>query len=220
MMEKWQNLFAESAFRRNADVAHDLKTPLNVSVLNIELLRMRLAKLLTDAPDAKVDAYIRSVEVELRRMAKIFDAFFVFSVPPRDGKPPEPVDVTACAREAFSLLGVAAPRPAMVVIHPSRLKELFRLVAAVAPKIFQPESIVISEQPGPDAYGLSISGAFLLDEMDVGKIFKFYYTDPSGAPELSLATARLIAETYGGDLELHHEPPAARIQLSLPLGEQ
>ncbi|HEY6139134.1 MAG TPA: histidine kinase dimerization/phospho-acceptor domain-containing protein, partial [Thermoanaerobaculia bacterium] len=77
-MEPWLKSFAETAFRRAADTAHDLKTPLNVAILNLELLKMRLAKL-AEAPDAKVTAYAASIETELRRMARIFDTFFLLS---------------------------------------------------------------------------------------------------------------------------------------------
>src|SRR5262249_35288068 len=70
-MEHWLELFAHTALRRAADTAHDLKTPLNVAVLNLELLKIRLAKLMQE-PDAKVTGYAASIEAELRRMARIF----------------------------------------------------------------------------------------------------------------------------------------------------
>ena len=40
-MEPWLESFAQTALRRAADTAHDLKTPLNVAILNLELLKMR-----------------------------------------------------------------------------------------------------------------------------------------------------------------------------------
>ena len=82
-MESWLDHFASTNFRRSSDTAHDLKTPLNVAVLNLELLRMRVAKL-TGNDDEKVNAYAKAIEQELRRMAKIFDTFFVLSTPPKD----------------------------------------------------------------------------------------------------------------------------------------
>ena len=44
-MESWLEAFAQTNFARSVDTAHDLKTPLNVAVLNLELLRMRIARL-------------------------------------------------------------------------------------------------------------------------------------------------------------------------------
>src|SRR5437762_11731036 len=72
-MQDWLESFATTAFRRSADTAHDLKTPLNVAVLNLELLRMRLAKLI-EGGDEKLTAYAASIDVELRRMARIVDS--------------------------------------------------------------------------------------------------------------------------------------------------
>src|SRR5258705_11434845 len=93
-MESWLDHFASTNFRRSSDTAHDLKTPLNVAVLNLELLRMRVAKL-TGNEDEKVNAYAKAIELELRRMAKIFDTFFVLSTPPKDDE--EPADIDFCA---------------------------------------------------------------------------------------------------------------------------
>jgi hypothetical protein len=52
------------------------------------------------------------------------------------------------------------------------------------------------------------------------KIFKFYYTDPAGNPDLSLASARLIVETYGGQLNATQERDKVTLRLSLPLGDK
>ena len=60
-MESWLDHFASTNFRRSSDTAHDLKTPLNVAVLNLELLRMRVAKLTGD-DDEKVSAYAKAIE--------------------------------------------------------------------------------------------------------------------------------------------------------------
>jgi hypothetical protein len=48
------------------------------------------------------------------------------------------------------------------------------------------------------------------------KIFKFYYTDALGNPDLSLAAARLIVETYGGELNAAEERDKVVIRLSFP----
>ena len=82
-MEPWLESFARTGFRRSSDTAHDLKTPLNVAVLNLELLRMRVAKLAESTSDEKIAGYAAAIETELRRMARIFDAFFLLSAPPK-----------------------------------------------------------------------------------------------------------------------------------------
>ena len=85
-MEPWLERFARANFQRSADTAHDLKTPLNVAVLNLELLRMRLRKIGAEE-DEKLGEYTRAIETELRRMSRIFDAFFLLSTPPKGDEP-------------------------------------------------------------------------------------------------------------------------------------
>ena len=55
-------------------------------------------------------------------------------------------------------------------------------------------------------------------ELELTKIFKFYYTDGEGHPDLSLAAARLIAETYGGELIAAQERDKVILRLFLPVG--
>src|ERR1017187_9561928 len=98
-MDRWLEEFAKTAFQRSGDTAHDLKTPLNIAVLNLELLRMRIRKLLPGDEDAKVTAYASSVDFELRRLARIFDAYFIYITPPRQDHPPRPTDVAVFFRQ-------------------------------------------------------------------------------------------------------------------------
>src|SRR5215210_108281 len=104
-MERWLENFARASFQRSADTAHDLKTPLNVAVLNLELLRMRLRKLAGD--DEKIETYSAAIETELRRMGRIFDAFFLLSTPPKNEQQPAGVDVAAIASETANAAGFA-----------------------------------------------------------------------------------------------------------------
>jgi signal transduction histidine kinase len=129
-MEGWLELFAQTALRRAADTAHDLKTPLNVAVLNLELLKMRLAKLV-EAPDDKITGYAASIETELRRMARIFDAFFLLSAPPKEEAEPQPVDIAALAGDGGG--------PAWVMAHESRIREALRLFSDGAARVLADE---------------------------------------------------------------------------------
>ena len=127
-MEFWLEAFANTAFRRSADAAHDLKTPLNVAVLNLELLRMRLAKLVP-AEDDKVAGYVAAIETELRRMARIFDTLFLLSTPPKNEGEPQLVDVAPLCGDAGG--------PAWVRGHESRLKEAFKLFLDGAARVLE-----------------------------------------------------------------------------------
>ena len=136
-MDEWLQLFARANFLRSTDTAHDLKTPLNIAVLNLELLRMRIRKM-TGADDEKLNEYTRALEMELRRMARIFDTFFLLSTPPRSEGAPAPIDLgplvshaagAALAEDATvevpsGMKGMAArPRPSAAT--PARIQRMF-----------------------------------------------------------------------------------------------
>lgn len=216
-MEPWLERFAEVNFLRSADTAHDLKTPLNVAVLNLELLRMRLAKLAEANGDEKITAYAAAIETELRRMARIYDAFFLLSTPPKGEGEPGLIDVTPILNEA---LGTDYARPAMVLTHPSRIRQVAKLFFDGGSKILDEKNRAITIELSGKDLNVLMSGRVVDSEIELTKIFKFYYTDPAGNPDLSLATARLIAETYGGVLDATRERDTVTVRLTLPLGDQ
>ena len=80
----------------------------------------------------------------------------------------------------------------------------------------QPDVVV--ERTG-DRLNLIVKGTAPAENFEVTKLFKFYYTDPQGNPDLSLATARLIVETYGGELNAVQERDTVTLRLSFPLGD-
>lgn len=220
-MDKWLENFARANFRRSGDTAHDLKTPLNVAVLNLELLRMRLAKL-AGSSDEKIAGYMGSIEVELRRLARIFDTFFLLSTPPKGEDAPATIDLARLASEAavgsgFELHDVPA---AMTMAHESRMRQAFKLFFEGASKIFEADGRASTASTNEERLELAVSGKANLPEVEFSKIFKFYYTDPLGNPDLSLAAARLIFETYGGELNAAEERDKVVLRLSLPLGDQ
>jgi signal transduction histidine kinase len=217
-MEPWLESFAKTNFRRSSDTAHDLKTPLNVAVLNLELLRMRVSKL-TGGDDEKVNAYTRSIEQELRRMARIFDAFFVLSTPPKSGDELTMLDLCRlCAEAASEAFVELAPLEGSFHVsgHKSRIRQAFTLFFEGAARVFRQEDRQASVEKTAEAFSLAISGNPAAGDFEMTKIFKFYYTDADGNPDLSLAAARLIAETYGGELNGAEERDKVVIRLSFP----
>jgi K+-sensing histidine kinase KdpD len=214
-MDRWLETFARANFQRSVDTAHDLKTPLNVAVLNLELLRMRLAKLGAAQNDEKIVAYSRAIESELRRMALIFDTFFLLSTPPKEEEQPAPVDLSVvCSEHDVSIDG-----PLLALAHESRIRQAVRLFLEGASSLLKPESRSVSAKSDGAKFHLTISGEPQGGELEVTKIFKFYYTDPLGNADLSLAAARLIAETYGGELTATERDNVVELRFSIPLGE-
>jgi len=217
-MESWLEHFASTNFRRSSDTAHDLKTPLNVAVLNLELLRMRVAKL-TGGEDVKVNAYARAIESELRRMARIFDTFFVLSTPPKDDE--EPVDIDLCqlcteaaAGAKYELAGVDGSFK--IRGHDARIRQALKMFFEGTSRVLEESGRNASVERAPGRFTVAITGKPASEDFEITKIFKFYYTDALGNADLSLAAARLIAETYGGDLNAQDERDKVTIRLSFP----
>jgi nitrogen fixation/metabolism regulation signal transduction histidine kinase len=217
-MESWLDHFASTNFRRSSDTAHDLKTPLNVAVLNLELLRMRVAKL-TGGEDEKLNAYAKAIESELRRMAKIFDTFFVLSTPPKDDAELADIDLcplcTEAATEAkYELAGVEGSFT--IRGHDSRIRQALKMFFEGTSRLLHEIDRSASVERAPGRFTVAVTGNPASSDFEITKIFKFYYTDAAGNADLSLAAARLIAETYGGELNALEERDKVSIRLSFP----
>lgn len=220
-MDPWLEFFARANLLHSSDTAHDLKTPLNVAVLNLELLRMRIRKLLAGAEDEKVAHYARAMEIELRRMARIFDTFFLLSTPPKEEDAPALIDVSRICTEAGEGAGyeLRIEEPLLVRAHESRIREAFKLFFEGASRVFKPENRVATTDRDTHVR-VTIMGQPHAADFEPTKVFKFYYTDPLGNADLSLAAARLIAETYGGELIATEDRGKVSMRMSLPLGRE
>lgn len=219
-MDPWLEHFARTSFRRSADTAHDLKTPLNVAVLSLELMRMRLAKLL-ERDDPKIAGYMKAIEVELRRMGRIFDAVFLLSTPPADAGP-EPVDVGPIVEGAAAAvsIGLDVSETAHVLGHEPRIRQAVALFFGGAAKLLAGGIGKAEVDREARRYAVTVEGKPVSDDFEPTRIFKFYYTGPDGSPDLSLAVARLIAETYGGEINAVEDRDKVSIRLSFPLGAE
>jgi len=219
-MERWLETFARAMFRRSGDTAQDVKTPLNVAVRNLELLRMRLRKL-TASEDEKIAAYAVSIDVELRRMARIFDTFFLLSTPPKDEGEPVGIDIAKICAELAAEAGyeIAAGATTSVRAHESRIRQAFKMFFDGASRVLTAEQrrAVVTHD---SHFRITVSGGPVTEDFELTKVLKFYYTDPAGNPDLSFAAARLIAETYGGELIASEESDKVSISMAFPLGAQ
>ncbi|HEX9983468.1 MAG TPA: histidine kinase dimerization/phospho-acceptor domain-containing protein [Thermoanaerobaculia bacterium] len=222
-MEPWLESFARANFLRSADTAHDLKTPLNVAVLNLELLRMRLRKVTPGDEDDKISNYTRAIETELRRMGRIFDTFFILSTPPKAEEVLQPVELLTLVREASTRAGLELELPAgdaTMNAHESRIRQALRMFFEGTAKVLDADGVQAAVAIDASELRLTVAGRPVPPDFELTKVFKFYYTDPQGNPDLSLAAARLIAETYGGELNGVQESDKVSLRLSFPLGER
>jgi nitrogen fixation/metabolism regulation signal transduction histidine kinase len=218
-MEPWLERFARVNIARSSDTAHDLKTPLNVAVLNLELLRMRIRKVVEEE-DEKSFGYIRSIECELRRMAQIFDTFFLLSAPPKNDAEVRACPMGAAISEAAAEVGLpcAVDSDPTVMAHETRIRQALRLFFEGAAKVLTGATGRLNQQDSE--MRLVVAGELSDPSIELNKVFKFYYTDPLGNPDLSLSAARLIAETYGGTVECAEEDGRVTLRMVLPLGER
>jgi signal transduction histidine kinase len=204
-LERTVEDLAKAILKRSEDVAHDLKTPLNIVVLNVELLKMRLRSLDGEAADdAKVAEHCRSIEREARRVSAIVDAFLgVASIPKEQSR-----DIDAAAvlaeelREMRFEVGGVVPR-FDIRAYPSRWGQACRLLAAGVARVVDVETSRVTMTADAEKLTLDLEGEIASNEVEFGKLFKFYYTDPSGEPDPSLAAARLLIESAGGSIEAH-----------------
>jgi nitrogen fixation/metabolism regulation signal transduction histidine kinase len=221
-MERWLENFARTHFLRSADTAHDLKTPLNVAVLNLELLRMRLRKIAGE-DDEKLAGYTRAIETELRRMGRIFDAYFLLATPPPAEGAPAPFDVTPVFADAAASSGIALDAPAvpvMLAVHEARIRQAAKLFFEGASRLLAAEERTARWDGEHGRMAITVAGRPGSPDFEVTKIFKLYYTDAEGNPDLALAVARLIIETYGGELNAVEERDKVFLRLSFPPGAQ
>ena len=223
-METWLENFARANFARSADTAHDLKTPLNVAVLNLELLRMRLRKIADDGDgDEKISVYMRAIEIELRRLGQIFDAFFLMSTPPHGDGAPAAVDLAPILTEAAasSSIGLVTNGRLPVLAHEPRIRRAVVLFFEGAAKLFNNGTdIAAALARNEHRLEVTVTGTPAAENFEPTRIFKFYYSDAGGNPDLTLAVARLIAETYGGEIGAALDRDKVLLRLSFPLGEE
>ncbi|MEO6259209.1 MAG: histidine kinase dimerization/phospho-acceptor domain-containing protein [Thermoanaerobaculia bacterium] len=218
-MDRWLEKFATTNLRRSADTAHDLKTPLNVAVLNLELLRMRVAKVSGSQVDEKLAGYTVAIETELRRMAQIFDTFFVLSTPPKEEGEPVPIELGPLCREIATESGVDLvmdPLTLTVPGHQSRIRQCLRQFFDGVSRLFSGQTTVFEARDGDGSFELRATSESVPENFEPTKIFKFYYTDLAGNADLSLASARLIAETYGGELNASQDRDKVTLRLQFP----
>jgi hypothetical protein len=220
-MDRWLEHYAATCFQRGADTAHDLKTPLNIAVLNLELLRMRV-RALCGEDDEKVERYSQAVEFEVRRLARIIDSYFVYCLPPKEQTLPGPIDAnavcaTAAARSTAEIRFEGSP--AYVVAHPARLADLFRFTLEGAAKLADSGVVTGATTRANSGWHLHLSAKPAHVDVELERLFKYYYTDASGNPDLSFATARLIAGTLGGTITARVTNGGISVDVALPLGD-
>lgn len=202
-MDEPTERLARAVLQRSPDVAHDIKTPLNILILNLELLQMRLRKLSPEAAtDEKIVEHCKSLERESRRIAAIMDGYLGIARLPQESEP-EAIDASVVLREALTerSFEVEELPSCRVTVHRSRLVKTGTLLAEGLASIIVCAETRVACSVENGTLRIRAEGPLRDGTAEVAKLFKFYYTNPSGEPNTALAAARLLLETMGGSLD-------------------
>ena len=182
-MDPWLENFARANFQRSADTAHDLKTPLNVAVLNLELLRMRLRKLGRRAMTRRSPP----TRGRSRRSCAGSGASST-----RSSSSPRRRRTTR--RPAASTSRRSAPRPhrrrccdrdgrqRLVIGHEARIRQAYKLFFEGASKVLGRTASARGRSTTTQLHRRRVTGTPAAPDFEPTQIFKFYYTDAAGEP--------------------------------------
>lgn len=208
---------ARAILQRSPDVAHDIKTPLNIVVLNVELLKMRLRSIAAEAEsDSRIQEHCRSIDRETRRISAIADAFLSIARLPEDDAP-ERRDAASTIVEALreESFRVDDSEACELTVYSTRLDRAATVLARGVAGIIEAEAATVKCQMNAGRLTISIEGPNKDETADIGKLFKFYYTDPSGEPNLMLASARLLLESMGGSVDMQISEGIVQFRIEL-----
>lgn len=208
---------ARAILQRSPDVAHDIKTPLNIVVLNVELLRMRLRSIAAEAEsDSRIREHCRAIDQETRRISQIADAFLSIARLPDDAAPERRNVATtileALREESFAVDDTDACE---LTVYASRLDKAATMLARGIASIIDAEAATVQCRMDQGRLTIRVEGPNKDETADIGKLFKFYYTDPSGEPNLMLASARLLFESMGGSVDMQVSEGIVQFRIEL-----
>jgi hypothetical protein len=100
--------------------------------------------------------------------------------------------------------------------HDSRIRQALRMFFEGTSHVLMENGREAAIERVPGRFTVAVTGSPAASDFEITKIFKFYFTDALGNADLSLASARLIAETYGGELDALEDRDKVSIRLSFP----
>lgn len=221
-----------SISRLYRSMAHDLRSPLNAMVVNLELLGDAVAPG-ADKPDVaqRRQRYVRVLKEEMQRLNRLLLAFLTQTSPVLDSR--RRFDLAALLEEMIGFVEPQAkkqkaelvlelPDPAVEShgradeIRSAALSLVVNALEAVEDRDDGRIVMGAAREDGDALLWVEDNGPGVPSEA-VDKIFDLYYTTrPSGSGP-GLHVARRVAERHGGSLELvDTEGAGARFEMRLP----
>ncbi len=198
-------------------VVHDLKTPLQAMVMNLELLKESLAAN-TEAVDERTRArqtrYMDVLRDEVSRLDRQLRALLVHTSP--TGEPQQVIDVRDLVRELVMLVGPQAKHQRVTVEtslpegpvpftgHGDRLKQALLNIAINALEVMPDGGhLAVHLENGDSQIRISLqdSGPGISPELQ-SQIYKMHFTTKSGGTGIGLYVARSVVESHGGEIRV------------------
>ena len=221
----------EAQKRFVADASHELRAPLTAIQGNLELLERH-----PDASPAEREEAVGEASREARRLSQLVaDLLALARADAGSALRRQKVELDRIVLEALTTVRhisrgqnveLAALEPALVEGDPDRLKELSLILLDNAIKYTPPgEQVILNlcRHDGTAELTVRDTGVGIAPD-DIPKVFeRFYRADPArardpGGTGLGLPIARWIAETHGGEIELHSKPnQGTTVAVRLPL---
>lgn len=215
-----------------ANLAHEIRNPLNSINLNLELLEEDLPE-----GDANARSSLASTRLEVGRLAGLVSDFLSYARPNEPRLEPVRVDLLLSnvrdflAAEARSLgahLRILPGLPAMEVrSDPAQLRQVLlnlvlNAVQAVKELPADRRVVELSADRRPEAIALVVRDrGDGIPEEEMDRVRRAFYTRRRGGTGLGLAIAERFAEAHGGSIELDNlQPYGFEARVVLPIDSE
>jgi len=227
-------------------LAHDVRAPLNAMQLSLELLADTVSGENLDLPKsddpvrpdsdgrgargARTRRYVGVLREELKRLNGLLQTMLeqkeTFGAPLGRFDLREVInDIRAllapqCQRQHVELDIALPDLPVLITGYPDRIKQaLMNIAIRGVEGMPQGGAIAIALCANPDRVQVvfSDSGASLSGEV-LEEAFSLLYSRPKSRQGAGMFTARLVAESHGGELQIEMRNPGTRIVFSVPQG--
>jgi signal transduction histidine kinase len=201
--------------RLTAGIAHEIKNPLNATMIHLELLRMRVA----NEPEAL--QHVGVIADQVRRLDEVVQGFMKFTRP--EDLQLQPVDLVALFERLHPLLEAEAAKHAVelrvdlppdlpwVEGDPNLLDQAFLNLALNACQAMPAGGrLRISAQPAPNrmvAIEVADTGAGIAPE-HLSRIFDLYFTTKPAGSGIGLSLVFRTVQLHDGDIEVRSTPGA------------
>jgi signal transduction histidine kinase len=213
-----------------AGLAHEIRNPLNVLSMNLQMLEEDIASRLGDAA-GEARLYLTTLQGEIRRLSNLVDNFLSYARPGQSRFESRDLNQVAAAtcllvRPQFEAHRIAlkedlSPFLPAVDLDEAQIRQALMNILMNATQILPPGGrVTVQTAMAPDG-GVTLSvtddGPGIRPE-DREKIFDVFYSNRPGGTGLGLAIAARILEAHGGGISVESGPggKGARFVLRLP----